>query len=397
MKILFLTLRTPFPPQRGDKIRAYNFIRYIVEAGGEVDLICFAETEADLESAERLKGLCGEVKAIRFSKARAALGAALALFKRSPLQNGYWFSRKLRSAVRSMLKGKRYDLIHAQLFRMGQYVSRERMPKVLDLSDSMALNLQRRMMLDRSPSFPLLFLEHRRVWRYEVEIARRFDASIVASPVDRDHLLMRDPSLRIHVIPTAVDTEYFRPSNEPYEHMVLFTGTMGYFPNDDAVLYFHREILPLIKRAVPDIKFYVVGNNPPPKVRALEVSGDTVVTGHVDDVRPYFRRAAVFVCPLRSGSGIQTKNLEAMAMGVPVVTTSFGFEGIEGVPGRDLLVADDPSDFAREVIGLIKDGGWRARIGLNGRKLVESKYSWRAVGKRLVEVYEEVLRGWGRG
>ncbi|HID55666.1 TPA: glycosyltransferase [Candidatus Poribacteria bacterium] len=397
MKTLFLTLRSPYPPQRGDKIRAFNFIRYLVDRGYEVDLICFAEREEDTDYIVPLRGYCRKVRMVRFSRPKALLRAALRLPTRTPLQNGYWFSRKLARQVKSMISSERYDLIHAQLFRMGQYVKGYRMPKVLDLTDSLAMNLRRRMRIDRSLLLPLIALEQRRVRRFEVDIAGRFDVALVASEIDRFYLLRRNPRLKIRVIPTAVDIDFFKPTGRSKEPVLLFTGTMGYFPNDDAVLFFHREVLPLVKREIPEVKFYVVGNDPPPKVRSLESNGDTIVTGHVEDVRPYFEMASLFVCPLRSGSGIQTKNLEAMAMGVPVVTTSFGFEGIEAIPGRDLIVADTPEDIASQVIRLLRDPDLRERIGRNGRKVVEERYSWRVVGRKLVEVYEEVMEGWQSG
>lgn len=362
-----------------------------------MDLVCFAERKEDLDYAAPLKEYCRRVRMIHFSRPKALLRMSLRLLTRTPLQNGYWFSRRLASEVESLISSERYDLVHAQLFRMGQYVERHHMPKVLDLTDSLAMNLSRRMRIDRSPLLPVLAVEYGRVKRFEVEIARRFDMAIVASEIDRSYLLGEEPRLNLKVIPTAVDVEFFSPSERSPKPVLLFTGTMGYFPNDDAVLFFHREVLPLVKRDVPDVKFYVVGNNPPAKVKSLELYGDTVVTGHVEDVRPYFEMASVFVCPLRSGSGIQTKNLEAMAMGVPVVTTSFGFEGIEARPGRDLIVADRPEEIASQVVNLMRNPTLRDRIGRNGRRLVEERYSWRVVGRRLEEVYEEVLGRWRSG
>jgi sugar transferase (PEP-CTERM/EpsH1 system associated) len=391
VKILFLTLRSPYPPQRGDKIRSFNFIRYLSKKGYEVDLVCFAENERDLDHIRPLKRFCNDIKMLPLSRKKAILRAALRMPTRLPLQNGYWFAKEISSLVRSMIKRNRYDLLHAQLFRLGQYLLEYDRPKVIDLTDAMALNLLRRTKLDRSILLPLLEIERRRVRKYEVEIAKLFDASIVSSEVDRNYLLAQSPDLNLNVIPTSVDLDYFRPAYTDPEPVILFTGTMGYFPNDDAAIFFHDSILPTVKREIPDAKLYIVGNNPPPKVRALESTGDTVVTGHVEDVRPYFRMASVFVCPLRSGSGIQTKNLEAMAMGLPIVTTPFGLEGIDAVPGRDMIVASDVQTFTTKVIEMMRNKSFRERIGRNGRKLVESKYSWQVVGRKLELIYKGIL------
>jgi glycosyltransferase involved in cell wall biosynthesis len=165
---------------------------------------------------------------------------------------------------------------------------------------------------------------------------------------------------------------------------------MNYFPNYDAALYFYHKIFPYIKQKCPDITFYVVGNHPLPKLKRLESNRDIVVTGHVPETRPYFAQSAVFVSPLRGGSGIQVKNLEAMAMGVPVVTTSVGAAGIEAKVGHDLIVADEPKEFASKVIQLLDDLELRQQIGQNGRRLVEEKYNWPDVVGRLDKIYEQI-------
>jgi glycosyltransferase involved in cell wall biosynthesis len=212
----------------------------------------------------------------------------------------------------------------------------------------------------------------------------------MVSPLDRDYMLSIDDKIPMSIVPMGVDLEYYQPSHEEYGPNLLFTGSIRYFPNRDAVLYFYNEILPLIKSAVPDVKLYVVGNRPPKRISNLTSGGDIVVTGRVEDVRPYFAKSAVFVCPLRSGSGMQTKILEAMAMGVPVVTTSMGFEAIEATAGKDIIVADNARKFAQEVIRLLKDKELRQEVARNARKLVEGKYGWPSVVRRLDAIYEDI-------
>jgi len=229
------------------------------------------------------------------------------------------------------------------------------------------------------------------VKRYETEIARWFDRVTMVSSLDRDHLLSINDSVPISIVPMGVDLEYFQPDHKEDGPNLLFTGIMRYFPNCDAVTYFYHEIFPLVKKAVPNAKFYIVGNSPTKKLMKLMADDDVIVTGRVEDVRPYFDRSTVFVCPLRSGSGMQTKLLEAMAMEVPIVTTSLGFEALDAVAGRDMIVADDAEKFAQEVIRLLKDRELRQSMTQKARKLVEEKYGWPAVIRQLNMVYEDIM------
>ena len=196
--------------------------------------------------------------------------------------------------------------------------------------------------------------------------------------------------MKLSVVPMGVDLEHFQPSSTEYSSHILFTGTMNYFPNWDAVLYFHSDIFPLVQEAHPDTIFYVVGNSPPNRIRKLASQKNVVVTGYVPETRPYFDDAAVFVSPMRAGSGLQVKNLEAMAMGVPVVTSSLGAMGLDARVGKDLLVGDTPEEFAKHIIDLIEFSDYRQSVGTAGRNLVEEKYSWDVLVQRLEGVYSQI-------
>ena len=310
----------------------------------------------------------------------------------------------MQRKINQLLAEERFELIHAQLFRMGQYVTDAQGPaKVLDLCDSLALNLNRRAKLDSIPKRFLVKWEERRVRRYEIDIVKAFDRGTVVAHFDRDYLLKQDNSLDLSIVPMGVDLGYFRPSLKTDTQsaaspiaeappLLLFTGTMNYFPNADAAVYFCNEIFPLVRERHPKARFYIVGNHPSEQVRRLGAQDGVVVTGYVPDVRPYFEEASVFVAPLRAGSGIQTKNLEAMAMGVPVVTTSVGAMGLEADIGKELLVADTPSDFAEQVTHLLDNEHLRENIAQTARTRVETNYSWDAIGERLKHVYTQIQK-----
>jgi glycosyltransferase involved in cell wall biosynthesis len=322
----------------------------------------------------------------------------------------------MQRKINQLLAEENFQLIHAQLFRMGQYVIKtEGIAKVLDLCDSLALNLSRRAELDCTPKRFLVKLEEKRVRRYEVEIMKAFDSGTVVAHFDRDYLLNQDNSLNLSVVPMGVDLKYFQPlkvnndSNgadvtekqnmtltvqedfaDDRSKNLLFTGTMNYFPNSDAVIYFCNNVFPLIQKRYPDATFYIVGNHPTEQIRRLSDQKGVVVTGYVPDIRPYFEKASVFVAPLRAGSGIQTKNLEAMAMGIPIVTTSIGAMGLEAETDTELLIADTPETFAERVIYLIENPDIRQNLANAGRKRVEASYDWQVLVNRLEQVYDQI-------
>jgi len=400
MKILYLSLRFPYPPHSGDKIRTYNILKHLSQRH-DISFVSFVQSPQEASCTGYLREYCDQVKTVEFSKLRAYGNCLLYFSFAEPFQVGYWHSQEMQQQVDEMMDRNSFDIIHVQFFRMAQYVTkytrrstgRDACATVLDSGDSFSLNLNRRSRLDRGLSWPLLKVEANRVRMYETEITQWFDQVTMVSSLDRDYLLSINGSAPMSVVPMGVDLEYYQPSDPqagmPVPPNLLFTGTIRYFPNKDAVLYFCNEILPLVKNAVPSAKFYVVGNHPPKKISKLMSGRDVIVTGRVEDVRPYFARSAVFVCPLRSGSGMQTKILEAMAMGVPVVTTSMGAEAFEeAIAGRDIIIADDARKFAAEIICLLKDKELRQSVAQNARELVQRKYGWSSVVKRLDMIYE---------
>src|SRR6185436_5286986 len=232
-------------------------------------------------------------------------------------------------------------------------------------------------------------LEAAKVRRYERWLGERFDACSVISPRERDVLsgYVRRP---IEVIPNGVDLEYFASRGGTRRpHRLIFTGNMSYRPNVDAVRHLCAEILPRVRRDVPDVELYIVGMDPAPAVRRLADEARVVVTGRVDDVRPYFEEAAVAVAPLRVARGLQNKVLEAMAMGVPVVASPAAHQGISAVAGRDLLVGADPAGFAQAVVTLLRDPGGRERMARAGRAAVEENHCW----DRLLDRLETLVVG----
>jgi glycosyltransferase involved in cell wall biosynthesis len=225
----------------------------------------------------------------------------------------------------------------------------------------------------------------------EIDICRRKDAILTTSFRDAKVLQSDVPDVPMYVVPNGVDTTYFSLREEPREpQSLVFTGSMNYVPNADGAEYFLDEIFPLIQRTVPGVKVYFVGNAPPEHLRE-RASESVIVTGFVEDVRPYVERASIYVVPLRMGGGTRLKVLEALSMQRPIVTTSIGCEGIDVKNEDTVLIADEPRAFAEAVIQLLQDAPMRRKLVDHGFELVRARYDWTVVGGTLEDAYGAII------
>jgi len=396
MNILFLTHRVPYPPDKGDRIRSYHLIRHLAR-DHRLHLACQAWSREEAEAAEGLRHLCRSVEVVRRSARWATWRSLTGLVTGRPLTVPYFGSRELQRAVRRRCRHDPIDLVMAFSSGMAQFVPRlPGIPRIIDFAD---VDSDKWMQYARHAGFPrslIYTLEGHRLRRYEKEVAGRFDACLVISRAEADLFRSFCPDCPLGVVPNGVDLEYFRPREmSPGSQELVFVGVMDYHANVDGVLYFCREILPLIRRRIPEATFTIVGGRPTPAVRRLSRLEGVSVVGYVRDVRPYVGRAAVCVVPLRIARGVQNKILEAMACGRPVVTTGRALEGIQARPGRDLLVADEARSFADRTVELLQDEKMRERIGRQARALVEDRYRWERCLRSLDEIIKAARRTGG--
>lgn len=297
---------------------------------------------------------------------------------------GYYHS--MRNRIRELCRQEKFDLIHVDLLSMAQFVDRElEIPAAIDLHDSMTLMARRVLKTQRDWRNLLAFYTHlRRIERLEAALGDTFDLILTNSVVDQQVIRGLSDRLNTMTITNGVDMDYFSPDGTSVQDdKIVFTGVMGYGPNEDAALYFANDIFPSVKAKRPNAEFWIVGSEPPKKVELLARIEGVHVTGQVPDVRPYVRSAAVFVSPLRVGSGVKNKLLAAMAMKKPIVATTVSIDGLDLTDDRELLLADKPRDFADKVLRLLTDHEMAQRLGANGLARVQGQYSWAAMGKTL--------------
>ena len=317
----------------------------------------------------------------------------LAAYFETRYRNAAYF-KSIQHRIWSLCHQECIDLIYVDILPMTQYIDRKKgIQAIVDLHDSLTL-LNRTMLKAKrgwrnrlSAYLSLLNIQY-----LERSLGKTFDLIMTNSAVDEHVIKKLSTSLNTLTISNGVDMEYFSPDTSVTEEdKVVFTGVMGYAPNEDAAMYFVKDIFPLVKAKRPRVQFWIVGSEPSERVQALSGISGIHVTGKVDDIRPYVRSARVFVCPLRMGSGVKNKILAAMAMQKATVATSMSIDGLDLADNREVLLADDPQGFADKVVRLLTDQKAAQQLGANGLARVQGQYSWGAMGKVLETAIQSIM------
>jgi len=387
----------PYPPNKGEKIRAFHQIQQLAK-NHAVHLCCFVDDPDDLGYTPNLKEYCASVEVVyRSSNGRTLLVAAATFLRGRPLSVSLFYRKALAKKILEKLATQRFDCVLVSCSSMAQYAYLiSDVPKVIDFID---VDSEKWRLYAQHHSFPLSStyqLEAERLARYEEKIVGVFDHSILISEEEGRLFRERINGRPVSVISNGVDLEYFassvidsRSNNQP---TIVFAGVMDYFPNVDAVRYFCHCIFPAVLQKVPDAQFYIVGRNPTRQVRELGKQINVVVAGMVPDVRPYLAHATVSVAPFRLARGVQNKVLEAMAMGVAVVGTTEAFKGIAATEQDGVRIANDPCSFAQHVITFLQeDATLRRQHARQARAYVERHHRWEDQGARLERLLEEVV------
>ena len=382
--LLFIAHRIPYPPDKGEKIRAFNIIKHLAR-GHRVHLGCLIDDPADHRHLAALREWCADVAGFEIDKRRQKLSALLRARPGRPLMLDYYRHPGLHRWVRNAAARTPMDTVFVYTVAMMPYAEDLACPSlVLDATDIDSEKWAAYAETARLPMKAVWSREGRTLLDYERRAALASDAALFVSPqeVGRFAKLAPETAGRLHAIENGVDLDRFAPGHAfpcpfhgPGPH-VVFTGTMDYWPNADAVSWFAADVVPRLRAARPTAQFHVVGANPGPNVLRLAGQPGVRVTGRVADTRPYMAHADVCVAPLRIARGIQNKVLEAMAMARPVVATSPAFEGIRATPGAELLVADGPAPTAAAIQSVL-DGG-HPGLGPAARRAVEERYAWSA-------------------
>jgi glycosyltransferase involved in cell wall biosynthesis len=358
----------------------------------ELHLITFAQSAADMGYRDELLKVFRKVHFIYLPGWRSALNCLAALWNPLPVQVLYFQLGEMRRQLDALLKQYTYEAIHVQHLRMAPYLERRKdLPRILDLPDAFSLYWERRRKMPGNflkKAFERI--EQKRVLKYE-PVMKQYNLALACSAEDMAYLREKHSVANLELLPNGVDLDTFRAGGHDYthNHTLLFTGNMDYAPNVDAVLYFTEAILPLIRKAYPEVQFVIAGQRPVPKVLALAGNG-VVVTGFIENLADTYNAASIVVAPLRFGAGTQNKVLEAMAMGIPVVCSAIGFKGLSITSGEGAFMEPERDAFAQRVVALLGDAALRETTGRKGAAVIQSRFSWDAIAGKLEGYFEGV-------
>jgi sugar transferase (PEP-CTERM/EpsH1 system associated) len=402
LRILFIAPRFILPADSGAKIRTLNILKQVAKHC-EVDFVCFSFDESDKQYTIMLENFHVNPYLIPIKETGKAKKIFDVLFESLPVSIAKYNSSEMGKRIQELVEANSYDLIHVDHLHMAHYLKYlKNIPAVLDEHNVEYRILERCFDVEKSTiKKAVYFNQAKKMKTFEEKTVKQFSATCCVSEDDQIILSKISQGIKpIHIIPNGVDTELFslvsaRKDKEPIEEedALVFTGSMDWLPNDDACLYFCRDILPLVWKETPQVKFYIVGKSPSDTLKAFaQKDKRIIVTGRVDDVRDYILRSKVFVVPLRIGGGTRLKILEAMSMQKAIVSTTIGAEGIGYKEESNIVLADTPHIFADKIISLLNNHHQRYEMGERARQLVCQTYDWNIVGQKLMGIYEKIVQ-----
>lgn len=400
MKILVVLPRFPWPLEKGDKLRAYH---QIVELSKRHEIFLFAVSHCRVEpeQVKALEPFCRQIRVVHLNRFVCGFNILRNWLSSKSLQMGYWNTKRSKRACRSFAREVRPDVVYSQMVRTMPLVARLPYPKVMDFQDALSMNTERRMEHSRGLWHYLLHFEFKMLRSSEYKAFSIFDALTIISEVDSEAIPHKKNG-EIHLVPNGVDFEHFKMSDElkvkaseTLGHFsIVFCGNMSYAPNVDAARYLVEEVMPLVWGECPFATVLLAGADPKPAVRALPSKAlfpqKVTVSGHLPDIRTAYASADLFVAPMRIGSGLQNKLLEAMSMQLPCVTTSLANAALGATLGDQLFVGDNKEELAHCISLLLGSEEERSRIAHEGNLFVRQHYSWQAAVQSLENIFNAV-------
>jgi polysaccharide biosynthesis protein PslH len=382
MKIFVLLSRIPWPLEKGDKLRAFNQIKYLAKQN-EI-ILCALNTDPKADKQQAFKALqpyCRSINFIDLGRASMVLNLFKAWLNNKHFQTGYFYNRGAQHKIDALLDEYKPDIIYGQLIRVAEYIRHHNIPKSIDYQDVFSMGMRRRM--EVSPFFlkPFLHMEYLRLSRYESDIFAEFDIKTIISKPDRD-LIPHKKRNQILIIPNGVDHTFFKPLQADIKYDVVFTGNMAYPPNINAAEFLVKEIMPVVWQKQSNTRVLLAGATPDKRVKSL-ASDKVTVSGWLDDIRSAYAESRIFIAPMRIGTGLQNKLLEAMAMRLPCITTPIANNALDGKHGRELSIGYSAEELAEHILFYIKNAEQARQIAEQGFQFVNEKYDWAQATKQL--------------
>jgi sugar transferase (PEP-CTERM/EpsH1 system associated) len=384
LRLFVLLSRFPYPLEKGDKLRAFHQLR-ILSKHHQVFLCALHETKLEESWIQEVKQYCNELKTIHMSKFNQDINLGFSILGNEPFQVAYFYQKRAQKEVLACIEQWKPDAIYCQLLRTAKYVDNiDYIPKIIDFQDAFSKGIERRVETDSWYWKPILNSELKRLNRYEEQVFKTFDNCTIISEQDRNQLPF-DQRNEVKIVRNGVELDDFSPSSETKSVDVLFAGNMGYPPNVEGAVFLENEVMPLVRKQIPEAKLMLAGARPDNKVKELE-SKYTEVTGWVDDMRDCYAKAKVFVAPMMIGTGLQNKLLEAMAMRIPCVTSTLANNALHAKANDEILIAETAQEYANHILELLDNSSKSEQIATAGHNLVTEHFSWEGATKPLLEI-----------
>lgn len=386
MKLLVVLSRVPYPLEKGDKLRAFNQIKYLSK-NNDIFLFCLTHKKIDNKAYDFLFPFCREIKIVRIKKREYLINIIRAFFQSKPFQTGYFFSKKAKKEYTKFENQVNPEHIYCQFIRTVELVKDSSISKTLDYQDALSKNVERR--IQKSSIFlrPILQYEAKALAHYETSVFDLFDTHTIISEADKqwiNHPLKE----KIYVIPNGVNFKYYSPrEGNKKEYDIVFTGNMQYPPNVDAAIFLIAKIMPELWVEKPSLKVLISGANPVRHLKKL-ASDRVTISGWVDDIRDSYSSAKIFVAPLQIGTGLQNKLLEAMAMQLPCVTSSLANQALQAKDNVELFVADTVEEYIDTIKKLLSNPFLADEAALNGQKYVHQHFNWEYFCNKLDQILQ---------
>ncbi len=379
-KILIISPYFPFPARDGGKVRLYNLIKHL-SVQNKIYLLAYIEPSADKSCISLAKEFCTDVFPVIREEDKRIIKDDI------PRSVSFFYTQAMIDELKRVLEIVKPDLVQLDFLIMTKYVEYIKNIPVFYTEHDMGLLDFNQSFHDRDLDDNERFFEWKKLVNYEKKILDFFTSVIVLTERDKGLVEKLNSNVKATIIPTGVDTEFYKPNNYTYnEKSLVFVGHYKHFPNTDAIVYFVKNIYPKVIQKIPNIKLYIVGSGVTKAVEDLK-NNNIIITGEVEDIKQYLKKPNIFVAPVRLGGGIKGKVLEAMAMGVPVVATKEAVSGIDYSVGNFALISDDTNVFADNIVRLYNDAALYKTLSNNSRKIVEENYNWKIIAKKLNDFY----------
>lgn len=383
MKILVLLSRFPYPLEKGDKLRAYHQIKELAK-NHEIILCSLTDQPIHPEWTKELEKYCTEIHTFKLKKPLIYWNTIKQTLTQKPFQVGYFYQRSIQKQINQLIEKSKPDHLYCQLIRTTEYVKNvHSIPKTVDFMDALSKGMERRAEISHGLRKWLFTIEGKRLSAYENRIFDYFNHHTIISEQDRN-FINHPQKNKIAIIENGISEDFLNYTNTPEKiYDLVFTGNMNYAPNIECAEYLVNDIFPLLLKQKPHIKLLLAGANPNQRVKNLENKQNIFVSGWVEDIRESYAQGKIFVAPLFIGTGLQNKLLEAMAIGLPVVTTSLANNALAAVDNESILIAKDAYSFANHIFNLLDNSELWGKIAQNGHNFVASKFDWQNSVKKL--------------